>query len=177
MPPPRRRDDRRDPFLSGMAPADDVLDADVLDADVLDADVLDADVLDADVLDADVLDADVIDADVLDGEVIDAAPVSAGRAPAAPVKNPPLDPDDGPPAVFDLDAIDGLPAVGTAPAPSLPVYESLPAAPTGADLLSLDVDPPRAPTRTAERPATATRPAVRLTFVCPGERSPFDGRG
>ena len=141
MPPPRRRDDRRDPFLSGMAPADDVLDA-----------------------------------DVLDGEILDAAPVSAGRPPAAPVNATPIDLDDGPPAVFDLGAIDGLPAVGTTPTPSLPVYESLPSAPTGADLLSLDVDPPPAPTRTAARPATATRPAVRITFVCPGERSPFDDR-
>lgn len=163
MPPPRRRDDRRDPFLSGMVPADDVLDAEVLDADVLDADVLDADVLDAEVLEA----------DVLDGEILDALPDTGGPAARQPE---PLELDDGPPVVFDLDALDGPPVAGTKPAPSLPVYESLPSAPTGADLLSLDVDPPP-PSRTAARPATATRPAVRITFVCPGERSPFDGRG
>lgn len=159
MPPPRR-DDRRDPFLSGMAPPDDVLDAEVLDADVLDAEVLDADVLDADVLDADILDAEPLSAEVVVPQVSAA----------------PLELDDGPPVVFDLDALDGPPVPGTTPAPSLPVYESLPAAPTGADMLSLDVDPPRPPSRTAARPATATRPAVRITFVCPGERSPFDGK-
>ncbi|HYH64063.1 MAG TPA: hypothetical protein VD866_05150 [Urbifossiella sp.] len=157
MPPPRRPDDRRDPFLSGMAPADDILDAEVLDADVLDAEVLDADVLDGEILDAGLVPGELVDAEVVNPE--------------------PLGLDDGPPAVFDLDALNSPPAAGTTPAPSLPVYEPLPAAPTGADMLSLDVDPPPAPTRTAARPATATRPAVRITFVCPGERSPFDGRG
>lgn len=167
MPPPRRRDDRRDPFLSGMAPADDILDAEILDAEILDADVLDADVLDADVLDA----------DVLDGEILDASLEPAGIVNAGARKPEVLELDDEPGAVFDLDAIDGPSVAGTAPAQSLPVYESLPSAPTGADLLSLDVDPPAAPTRTAARPATASRPAVRITFVCPGERSPFDARG
>lgn len=157
MAPPRRRDDRRDPFLSGMAPADDILDAEVLDGEVLDAEVLDAEVLDGEILDAGLVPGELIDAEVVNPE--------------------PLDLDDGPPVVFDLDALDGPPAAGTTPAPSLPVYESLPTAPTGADLLSLDGDPPPAPTRVATRPATATRPAVRITFVCPGERSPFDGRG
>ena len=153
----RRRDERRpggrDPYLSGM----------ILDAEVLDAEVLDADVLDADVLDADVLDASVVDA-VIEAEVLDAEPLPA---------------DDGPPATFDLDALGGGPLPGTTPAPSLPVYESVPAdqLPTGADLLVLDADPPRPATRTAARPATVTRPAVRITFVCPGEQSPFAARG
>jgi hypothetical protein len=139
------------------------LDAEVLDAEVLDADVLDADVLDAEVLDAEVLDASVVDA-VIEAEVLDAEPLPA---------------DDGPPVVFDLDAIGGAPLPGTTPAASLPVYESVPAdqLPTGADLLVLDADPPRPATRTAYRPATATRPAVRITFVCPGEQSPFGPRG
>ncbi len=150
-PPPRRRPDSRDPHLSGM-----ILDAEVLDADILDAEVLDADILDAEVLDASVVDA-VIEAEVLDAEAI----------------------DDEPPVVFDLDAIDGPPIPGTAPAASLPVYESLPRvrASSGADLLSLDADPPRPATRTASRPATAARPAVRITFVAPGEASPFAPRG
>ncbi|QDU21517.1 hypothetical protein [Urbifossiella limnaea] len=154
MPPPPRRD----PFLSGMAP---------IDAEVLDAEVLDAEVLDAEVLDAEVLDAEVLDAEVLPAESVE--------QPAAKV--PPLELDDGPAAVFDLDALDGAPLVRTTPAPPTPVVESQPPAPTGADLLSLDVDPPPKPTRMSARPATATRPAVRITFVCPGEQSPFGGRG
>ncbi|MFO0801096.1 MAG: hypothetical protein U0804_26825 [Gemmataceae bacterium] len=158
MPPPP---DRRDPFLSGMAP---------IDAEVLDAEVLDAEVLDAEVLDAEVLDAEILDAEVLPAELVVQLAANV----------PPLDLDDGPAAVFDLDAldaIDGPPVVRPTPAPSTPVFESRPPAPTGADLLSLDVDPQPKPTRTAAWPATATRPAVRITFVCPGEQSPFDGRG
>jgi hypothetical protein len=142
-----------------------ILDAEVLDAEVLDAHVLDAEVLDADVLDAVVLDADVLDAVVIEAEELDAELLSQ---------------DNGPPVVFDLDAIDGGPPLPrTATTPVLPVYESLAPdqAPTGADLLVLDADPPRPATRTASRPATPVRPEVRITFVCPGEASPFAPRG
>jgi hypothetical protein len=165
-PPPRRPDDRRpkpggpDPFLSGM-----IVDAEVLDAEVLDAQVLDAEVLDADVLEAEVLDSASVEA-VIEAEVLDAEPLPLGDGPAEEAG-----------AAFDLELIDGPPAAATAPAASLPLYESLPSAPTGADLLSLDADPPRPAARTAARPATATRPAVRITFVCPGEQSPLGGRG
>lgn len=155
MPPPPRRSD--DPNLSGM-----ILDAEVLDAQVLDAEVLDADILDAEVLDA------VPDASVIEAEVIDAEPL-------------PLDePASQPSAVFDISGLESSPAsAGTAPAAAFPVFRSVPTdqAPTGADLLSLDADPPRPARRTASHPATATRPAVRITFVASGEASPFAPRG
>lgn len=153
MPPPPRRP-RPDPFLSG----------EVLDAEILDAQVLDAEVLDADVLDADVLDADVLDADILDASVIEAAPL-------------PLE-DDGDPVTFNLDDLDAAPQL----AATKPDMELAPLG-RGADLLILEADSPlrepdplRPATRTAACPATAKRPAVRITFVCPGEASPFARR-
>lgn len=147
MPRPGRPEDKRDPFLSG-----EIIDAEILDAQVLDADVIDADVLDADVLDAAVSDASVVDA-IIEGEVLDAP---------APM---PLDDDD--PVTFNLDDLEDAPASFRQPRDESPAPKS------GADLLELDADPPRPATRTAAHPPTAKRPAVRITFVCPGEASPF----
>lgn len=130
---------------------DPFLSGEIIDAEVLDAQVLDADVLDADILDADVLDAAVLDAVVVEGEVLDIPE--------------PLPVEDDDPVTFNLD---DLPDVAPAPRESVP-----PPRASGADLLTLDADPPRPATRTATRPATAARPALRVTFVCPGEASPF----
>jgi hypothetical protein len=147
MPRPGRSEDRSDPFLSG-----EIVDAEVLDAQVLDADVVDAEVLDADVVDAAVLDASVVDA-IIEGEVLDAP---------APL---PLDND---PVTFNLDDLEDATASVRQPTDEPPR-----SARRGADLLELDADPPRPATRTATHPPAAKRPAVRITFVCPGEASPL----
>jgi len=107
----------------------------------------------ADVTDAEeVFDADeVVPLDeaieVLEAEVL---PEEAFAAPPAVEVAPTTD-------VFSLDADDYRPVRG----------------PAAGDTALAPALPPPAP-RTVVKPATAHRPAVKITFVCPGEASPLE---
>jgi hypothetical protein len=112
-------------------------------AEVLDLD-LDAGVVDAEVIDAEVIDAEVIDADVVEAEVLDAEPV-------APKVVPPK-------------------VVAPVVPPPKPVTRTVPViAPAAVTVPDVVLTLPT----TTVKPATDKRPAVKVTIIRPGEKSPF----